>query len=82
MTKLTKRADDTGRQPLRVMGTAEIAEYLGVSRQWVEVLSKRRDFPEPSATLKAGRIWRTEDVERWAAEHRPRPESDEYDGSE
>ncbi|MFY1704607.1 MULTISPECIES: helix-turn-helix transcriptional regulator [Micromonospora] len=62
---------------LRVMGAAEIAEYLGVSRQWVEVLSKRRDFPEPSATLKAGRIWRTEDIEQWAAEHRPQPEPDE-----
>nr|MDT0658884.1 helix-turn-helix domain-containing protein [Micromonospora sp. DSM 115978] len=53
------------RQPLRIMGAAEIAEYLGVSRQWVEVLTKRRDFPEPAVTLKAGRIWRTEDVEEW-----------------
>ena len=65
------------RQPLRVMGTAEIAEYLGLSRQWVEVLSKRWDFPEPGAILKAGRIWRTEDVEQWATQHRPQPGSDE-----
>ncbi|MDG4832332.1 helix-turn-helix domain-containing protein [Solwaraspora sp. WMMD1047] len=55
------------RQPLRIMGAAEIAEYLGVSRQWVEVLTKRRDFPEPAVVLKAGRIWRTEDVEEWQA---------------
>jgi hypothetical protein len=59
------------------MGAAEIAEYLGVSRQWTEVLTRRRDFPEPATVLKAGRIWRTEDVERWAAEHRPQPEPDE-----
>ena len=65
------------RQLLRVMGTAEIAEYLGLSRQWVEILSKRRDFPEPAAVLKAGRIWRTEDIEQWAAQHRPQPGSDE-----
>ncbi|MBE1484667.1 hypothetical protein [Plantactinospora soyae] len=42
-----------------------------MSRQWVEVLSKRRDFPEPAVVLKAGRIWRTEDVERWAVSRRP-----------
>lgn len=64
-------------QPLRVVEVAEIAEYLGVSRQWVEVLSKRRDFPEPAAVLRAGRIWRTEDIEQWAAEHRPQAGSDE-----
>lgn len=59
------------------MGTAEIAERLGVSRQWAEILTRRRDFPEPAAILKAGRIWRAEDIEQWATEHRPRPESDE-----
>jgi prophage regulatory protein len=60
------------------MGAAEIAEYLGVSRQWVEVLSKRRDFPEPAVILKAGRIWRTEDVEQWEARRRAAAsESDE-----
>ncbi|GAA2714137.1 hypothetical protein GCM10010429_33690 [Micromonospora olivasterospora] len=48
-----------------------------MSRQWVEVLSKRRDFPEPAAVLKAGRIWRTEDIEHWATEHRPQSEPDE-----
>lgn len=59
------------------MGTAEIAEHLGVSRQWVEVLSKRRGFPEPAVVLKSGRIWHTEDVDQWAAEHRPQHEPDE-----
>lgn len=62
------------RPPLRIMGAAEIAEYLGVSRQWVEVLSKRRDFPEPAVVLKAGRIWRTEDIEAWNAARRERRE--------
>jgi predicted DNA-binding transcriptional regulator AlpA len=62
------------RPPLRIMGAAEIAEYLGVSRQWVEVLSKRRDFPPPAVVLKAGRIWRTEDIEAWEAARRERRE--------
>ena len=32
---------------------------------------KRPDFPEPVAVLGMGRIWRTEDIETWIAEHRP-----------
>lgn len=55
---------------LRLMGTAEIAELLGIFRQWADVLTGRRDFPEPVAVLKAGRIWLAEDVERYARERR------------
>jgi predicted DNA-binding transcriptional regulator AlpA len=47
---------------------AEIAEMFGVRRQSVDLWAKRPDFPEPVATLKAGRIWRTADVVRWAEE--------------
>jgi predicted DNA-binding transcriptional regulator AlpA len=49
------------------LGLTEIGELLGVSRQRAFTLSKRADFPAPSATLKAGRIWDRADVEAWEA---------------
>jgi prophage regulatory protein len=55
---------------LRLMGTAEVAELLGISRQWADVVTSRRDFPEPVAVLKAGRIWLAEDVEQYDRERR------------
>ena len=45
---------------------AEIAEMYGVRRQSVDLWSKQPGFPEPVATVKAGRIWRTADVVAWA----------------
>jgi predicted DNA-binding transcriptional regulator AlpA len=55
---------------LRLMGTAEVAEHLGISRQWALVVTSRREFPEPVAVLKGGRIWLAEDVERYAEQRR------------
>lgn len=43
---------------------------LGVTRQQVDRLAQRDDFPEPVAVLKAGRVWRRRDIERW---HRQNP---------
>ncbi len=56
---------------LRVMGAAEIAERLRVTRQRAYQITARRDFPEPGAHLAMGQVWATEDVERWIAQHRP-----------
>jgi len=54
----------------RLAGTAEIAAMLGVSRQRVQQLVKRADFPEPYDVLAAGtRIWKRADVEAWARAH-------------
>lgn len=51
---------------LDVVGVAEIARKLGVSRQRVhEIIRSDTDFPEPAAELSAGRIWKAPDVERW-----------------
>lgn len=58
-----------------LMGAQEIGEMLGVSRQRVYQLTSRADWPEPAATLAMGKVWRTEDVKRWQAEHRPSDES-------
>lgn len=61
-----------GKHPRPVLvGLTEIAERLGVSRQRVDQLRRRPDFPEPVAKLSAGLIWESRDVEAWIAEHRP-----------
>jgi predicted DNA-binding transcriptional regulator AlpA len=59
-----------------LMGAAEIAERLGVSRQRVQQLIGRADWPAPAATLEMGRVWRTDEVEAWIREHRPQDEDD------
>lgn len=48
------------------MGTAEIAELLGVSRQRVHQLTKLEGFPEPTVRLAGGDVWESADVEKWA----------------
>jgi predicted DNA-binding transcriptional regulator AlpA len=53
-----------------LVGTAEIAEMLGVSRQWVQQLTRREDFPAPVAVLSAGWIWEREAIEVWLAAQR------------
>ena len=53
---------------LDIVGVAEIAAQLGVSRQRVhEILRTAHDFPEPAAELAAGRVWLRADVESWIA---------------
>lgn len=48
------------------VGPAEIGEMLGgVSRQRVHQLTSRADFPAPVVILHMGKVWHTEDVERW-----------------
>ncbi|GAC1439368.1 MAG: hypothetical protein NVSMB55_00610 [Mycobacteriales bacterium] len=49
-----------------LMGTAEIAKLLGVSRQRVLILAKQDGFPEPLARLSMGNVWRGSDIRRWA----------------
>jgi hypothetical protein len=54
-------------QDLDLVGIAEIAEMIGVTRQRVDQLSRNDpDFPEPVAELHAGRIWTRHDVLQWA----------------
>lgn len=60
-----------------VMAAAEIADYLGVSRQRVAVLVERPNFPAPIAHLSVGRIWRTSEVRQWAASRPNRVHEDE-----
>jgi len=52
-----------------LVGAAEIGRMLGVSRQRVQQLIKRGDFPEPDVVLEMGKVWKRADVEAWAREH-------------
>jgi len=50
-----------------LVGIFEIASMLGVSRQRVDQISRTNGvFPDPMAELHAGRIWRRDDIVRWA----------------
>jgi hypothetical protein len=39
---------------------------LEVSRQRVDQLARREDFPAPEVELASGRVWEREAVEKWA----------------
>jgi predicted DNA-binding transcriptional regulator AlpA len=49
-----------------LVGVAEVADMLGLSRQRVHQLAAQQDFPPPVASLSAGLIWRRDDIRRWA----------------
>jgi prophage regulatory protein len=57
-----------------LMGVAEVAERLGVSRQRVDQLTREHaDFPEPVGRLRAGRVWEQAAIEGWIVRHPKRP---------
>ena len=49
-----------------MLGPAELAQVLGVSRQRVTQIAKRPDFPRPRFVLIMGSVWALEDVMAWA----------------
>jgi hypothetical protein len=50
-------------QPRDLVGAAEAAVMLGVSRQRVGQLAERPDFPAPIARLSAGPVWTRSSIE-------------------
>jgi predicted DNA-binding transcriptional regulator AlpA len=56
-----------------LVGTADIARRLGVTRQRVGQLRQRGDFPAPVARLGLGQLWRWSEVDAWATTWRRRP---------
>lgn len=64
-----------------LMGAAEIAERLGVSRQRAHQIAAQPSFPAPTADLASGKVWEAEPVEAWIREHRPEAASDSRSGS-
>jgi prophage regulatory protein len=55
-----------------LMGTAEVARHLGISRQRVLKLAQGTAFPQPLVVLSMGKVWRGQDIREWASEHRPK----------
>lgn len=55
----------------RFVGAKEIRDRLGVSRQRVQQLMTRPDWPAPYEVLAMGKIWLRDDVETWIRQHRP-----------
>jgi predicted DNA-binding transcriptional regulator AlpA len=51
------------------VGSAEVAAMLGVSRQRVQQLIARKDWPDPVVVLKMGKVWKRADVEQWMRDH-------------
>ena len=62
-----------------VVGIAEIAERLGVTKSRADQISRQRHFPL-GKKLKMGTVYERTDVEAWIAKHRPQlaeePEGD------
>ncbi|WP_436530605.1 helix-turn-helix transcriptional regulator [Actinoplanes sp. HUAS TT8] len=59
--------------PRHLMGAGEIAKRLGLSRQRVQQLAERDDWPEPFDELAMGRVWLKADIEAWIFEQRTAP---------
>jgi hypothetical protein len=53
-----------------LVGVAEIAALLRVSKQRVDELSHLPGFPRPVGRLAAGRVWLLSDVTLWDRERR------------
>jgi prophage regulatory protein len=49
-----------------LVGLTEIGRMLGVTRQRAHQLASEAGFPKPAATVASGRVWKRQDVERWA----------------
>lgn len=54
--------------PEHLVGIAEIADLLGVSRTRVHQLRSEGAIPEPYDILAMGPVWLRVDIERWARE--------------
>lgn len=61
---LTHEERDKANQQLpNVLGVAEIADRLGITRQRVTQLAKSQKFPQPATRLAMGPIWLAADLE-------------------
>lgn len=48
-------------------GVSEVAQHLNISRQRLNDLRQRNDFPQPVADLSSGPVWDMDAIERWTA---------------
>jgi predicted DNA-binding transcriptional regulator AlpA len=57
-----------------LLGLADIARELGVSKKTAQNYIARGDFPEPLGRIAAGPVWRKRHVDRWAKRTLPLPQ--------
>lgn len=50
---------------MKILGSRELAETLGVSKQLLSIWRKRGKLPTPIAELHCGPIWNKQDIDRW-----------------
>lgn len=62
-----------------LIGAAEIGDLFGVSRQRVQQLVNRPDFPKPTVELAMGKVWVTEEVVAWGRAHGRLPAGSDED---
>jgi predicted DNA-binding transcriptional regulator AlpA len=55
----------------QLVGLAEVADLLGVSKRTASRYANRPDFPDPIGRLRAGPVWRKSDIERWRDDNLP-----------
>ena len=60
-------------KPDDLVGLAEVAAMLNVTRAQARKWTQRPDFPEPLARLRATPVWRANDVKAWATQRNPQP---------
>lgn len=54
-----------------LVGLAEVAQILGVTKRTATTYSQRPDFPEPLERLAATPVWLSTDVAAWAEQTLP-----------
>jgi predicted DNA-binding transcriptional regulator AlpA len=54
-----------------ILGTAEVAEVLGVSKQRIHSLRKLVEFPEPIKQLASTPLWDRADIIQFLTKWRP-----------
>jgi prophage regulatory protein len=54
-----------------VVGVAEIAERLGVTKSRADQITRQKSFPD-GRKLKMGTVYDRDDVEAWIKQYRPR----------
>ncbi len=57
--------DDEGAEEAPLVGLAEVADMLGVTKRTATSYSSREDFPAPLQRLAATPVWRRAEVAAW-----------------
>lgn len=57
--------------PVNILGTSEVAEYIGVSKQRIHALRKDSRFPQPFKMLASTPLWDAWEIHAFLTQWRP-----------